>query len=286
VQPLHLALCDLVDYSWARGLTPVVVFPYEHGKSTLARALILWLMTGDQRLRHRLISASRDLARRGTGLIREVLTSKRFQQDFPAIVPSRPWTPAEITLERASEAADATLVASGLATALTGVRADVLVLDDIETETSSYSDADRQRVRFGYRSRLRHRIARGWGRALIVCTRQHPDDTVGQILRDPVLRSSHAIMIASVPTRGGQRASRVDVRVVLPPPHAGLVHHFGWATARPELVPDLPDEAEVLVRADEPAPVGTADEAPDEEPEPDECDDTLAAARAAFGVGR
>jgi hypothetical protein len=98
-------------------------------------------------------------------------------------------------------------------------------------------------VLFAYRTKLRPRLS-DFARVLVIATRQAPDDVVGQILRDGGQLRTHAIMVLSIPTRGPQRASRIDCRTILPPPHRGLRHCFGWAGERPVPVPDLPDEDE------------------------------------------
>jgi hypothetical protein len=237
---IHCAMIDLIDYAWQRGLTPVVIAPIAHAKSTVATATMLWALVHDQRLRLRLVSASRELATRGTSNIRDVLTSARFQKDFPGINPSRPWSPDSLTLERASESRDATLIASGIGTATVGTRVDLLVCDDIDSELSSYSESERRRVAFSYKTKLRPRLS-DFGRALLIATRQAPDDVVGQILRDASQLREHAVLVLSIPTTGPQRASRVDCRTILPPPHGGLHHTFGWAACRAVPVPDLPD---------------------------------------------
>lgn len=250
LHPIHRAMLDTIDYAWQRHLVPVVVMPYSHGKSSVALQVILWVLVHDQRLRLRYISASKDMAARATSYVRSIFETVPFQRDF-GIEAARPWTPDHIVLKRNAESRDPTLVATGVLSVTSGVRGDLFVFDDLESDVDSGGEVDATKVRKAYK-RLQTRLSDPWCRSLVVCTRSGVDDLVGDILANDQQRHAHAILVLSMETRGPQRAACIQRRVILPPPHDGLRHEFGWACDRPVPVPDL-DEPEAEV-APKPAP--------------------------------
>jgi len=122
----------------------------EHAKTTcLSVKYPLWRVGRNPDLRVMIVSKSATLA---TTIIREIRQNiegnKRLKAVFPSLKPDNPWSNTELQVVRSSDVIlkDATFVGEGLHGSLTGMRADLIIVDDRFDESEVRTKAQRQKV--------------------------------------------------------------------------------------------------------------------------------------------
>lgn len=167
----------------------LLLFPRDHGKSRYVAYRVVWYLTKDPTLRVLYISATANLAEKQLGFIKNILTSKIFQRYWPDHVgpdegKRSKWTTTEIALDhplRAKEnVRDPSIFTAGLTTSITGMHADIAVLDDVVVKENAYNKEGRNRVQSQYSllSSIEGADAKEW----VVGTRYHPKDLYNDML--------------------------------------------------------------------------------------------------------
>lgn len=148
---LHLRMARWLDACWARGDRKLLLMVFrDAGKSTLVGMFCGWLLGRDPDLRLLVLSAEAGLAAKMTRNVRRLI--ERHPQ-LRALVPKRreEWASDQLTVQRAANHRDPSLLAKGIAANITGCRADVVICDDVEVPNT----ADTQAKRLALRERLR-----------------------------------------------------------------------------------------------------------------------------------
>ena len=165
--------------------------PRDHGKSTLYAFLLpLWEMVRNPEIRILLVSKTLDLASRFiTTLRQEIETNERIRALYGNLKPEKPraWNREALFLERSRNIREPTVRALGLYGSCAGLRADLIVADDIiDSETCSFKN-QRDRVHRWFLSELTPVLESG-GRMLVVGTRKHHDDLYSRLIENPAYR--------------------------------------------------------------------------------------------------
>ena len=147
---IHRSWESHAQWCWARRLVPVTLAPWGHGKSVqriAARAA--WIIAQDPDLRILILTNSDENAGGRIRLIRDIIESTRYMLLFPHVKYRR--SPADLRLymqrQRGGAAADPSIAARTVMSAGTGVRADVLLVDDVaDLHNSVLKPAEREKV--------------------------------------------------------------------------------------------------------------------------------------------
>ena len=166
----------------------LLLLPRDHGKSAMIAYRVAWEITRDPTIRIMYMSATAGLAIKQLKFIKDILTSDRYRRYWPEMVNvdegrRSKWTETEISVDhpkRAEEAIrDATVMAVGLTTTITGLHCDVTVLDDCVVRENAYTQEGRDKVEAQYS--LLTSIEGTGGRQWVCGTRYHPNDLYAKL---------------------------------------------------------------------------------------------------------
>lgn len=148
---LHIAISRWLATAWENGERELLLMAFRNsGKSTLVGLFCGWLLYRDPNLRILVLAGDFSLARkmvRNVGRIieRHPLTARLK----PAH--SEPWASDQFTVRRTAELRDPSMLAKGISANITGLRADVVICDDVEVPNT----CDTSQKRSDLRTRLR-----------------------------------------------------------------------------------------------------------------------------------
>ncbi len=173
----------------------LVVMPPRHGKSELCSVHFpAWFLGRNPDLRVIACSHTAALAQRFSRLVRGKVTDPRWP--FPARLAA-----GEATVQAWGLAGHAGgYVAAGVGGPITGMGADLLIIDDpVKSAEEALSAAVRDRTWEWYTGTAYPRLETG-GRIVVIGTRWHPDDLIGRILASPEREQWHLIHFPALAT--------------------------------------------------------------------------------------
>jgi predicted phage terminase large subunit-like protein len=166
----------------------MIEMPPRHGKSELAsRKFPAWLMGRRPDVRVILASYGADLASKHSRAVRDEINSTRYQALFGGL--SSTGEPVELSSDSRSVAAwdlanphRGGMVAAGVGGGITGLGADLLILDDLfKNREEGESEARREFVDDWYRSSAYTRLE-PFAAIILFFTRWHQDDQAGRLI--------------------------------------------------------------------------------------------------------
>jgi hypothetical protein len=193
--PIHASWIAHVLWCHERGVGPVVLAPWGHGKSVnLICALTAWMLAIDPSLMVRIVTNSDENAKGRMRLIRAIMESERYTLLFPHVTFLRKATDETLHLDRprGGLSANPSVIASTIGSSRAGPRCNVLLIDDVaDLENSVLRPADRakvaQSVKGSAKSRLIPRKTNErrpfYGLCSQIGTRWHEEDWWGETLR-------------------------------------------------------------------------------------------------------
>jgi hypothetical protein len=147
---LHIQICRWLSCAWKRGDRELLLLAFRSsGKSTLVGLFCAWLLLHDPDIRILVLAGDFALAKK---MARNV---KRVIERHPLTRRLRPlrsdnWASDQFTVVRATELRDPSVLAKGISANITGLRADVVICDDVEVPNT----CDTAAKRFDLRHRL------------------------------------------------------------------------------------------------------------------------------------
>lgn len=179
----HKIWCEAIqDDTTKRGLN---LAPRNSGKTTIwAKKAPLWLLGRNPNLKILILSRT---ANRATNNMRFIKTNiennPKIRRIFPALEPSIPWSDDELTIKNTRMDGEASVVARGLGGSIPGLRADILIVDDLIDKTNTMTEAQRQKVHEFWDEQVIPTVNPD-GRIFIVGTIFHNKDFYGRIQED------------------------------------------------------------------------------------------------------
>jgi hypothetical protein len=165
--------------------------PRDHGKSTLyAFVLPLWEMVRRPEIRILVASKTLDLASRFiTTLRQEIEANPRIKKLYGELHPAKPraWNRYSLFLERCQNIREPTVAALSVLGSCAGLRADLIIADDIIDSELCYFRSQRDRVHRWFLSELTP-VLEAEGRLLVVGTRKHHDDLYARLMENPAYK--------------------------------------------------------------------------------------------------
>lgn len=167
----------------------LLLLPRDHQKSALVAYRVAWEITRNPAVRILYISSTANLATKQLKFIKDVLTHPTYQYFWPEMVNPdvgnrEKWTESEISVDhpkrREEFVRDPTVFTAGLTTSITGMHADIAVLDDVVVKENAYTEEGRERVRQQYS--LLSSIEGTGSLEWVVGTRYHPRDLYNDIV--------------------------------------------------------------------------------------------------------
>ena len=211
----------------------MIELPPRHGKSEMAsRKFPAWMMGRKPDIRVILASYGADLASGHSREVRNLVMSTRYQALFGSF--SSKTEPVELSSDSRSVAKwdlaaphRGGMVAAGVGGGITGLGADLLILDDLfKNREEGESEARREFVDDWYRSSAYTRLEQ-FAAVIIFFTRWHPDDQTGRLIRrmaeDPdsdqweiVFLPALALELGDYPTSVAAQREKMREGVYLP----------------------------------------------------------------------
>lgn len=148
---IHLVMAKWLSKCWTTNKKEMLLEAFRSsGKSTIVGLFCAWLLRNDPRLRILVLSGDFALAQK------MVRNAKRIIEAHPFTAELRPsnsdqWASAQFTVCRNAELRDPSMLAKGIMSNITGLRADVIICDDVEVPNTS----DTPQKRNDLRTRLR-----------------------------------------------------------------------------------------------------------------------------------
>lgn len=171
----------------------LVLAPRSHGKSLLAISFCLRQICMNRNTSILFISASAGQAEKRVRLIKQFLDSEKILEDWATgdMMPFRggnsKWTGTEVYVNRQGNSVDPTLQAIGVGGKVTGAHVDIIVLDDLEDDTTVGSPGVRAKTREWLGATVMPILNQG-GMLLTIGTRKHEDDLYAHMLGDPTFQ--------------------------------------------------------------------------------------------------
>ena len=171
----------------------MILMPPRHGKSEMAsRKFPAWLLGRLPDSRIIMASYGADLASKNSRAVRDLLESTKFQALFGGL--SSKNEPVELSSDSRSVAAwdlaqphRGGVVAAGVGGGITGLGADLLILDDLfKNREEAESESRRDLVDDWYKSSALTRLEKEYAAVILFFTHWHPDDLVGRLMKQMI----------------------------------------------------------------------------------------------------
>lgn len=148
---LHIRMARWLSISWAEGDRELALLAFRNsGKSTLVGLFSAWLLLQNPNLRILVLAADFALAKKMARNVKRVIERHPLTRKLK---PRRTdqWASDQFTVRRLSELRDPSMLAKGIDANITGLRADVVICDDVEVPNT----CDTAAKRLDLRARLR-----------------------------------------------------------------------------------------------------------------------------------
>ena len=167
----------------------MIMMPPRHGKSELcSKNFPAWMLGINPDCQIILTSYGADLAVKNSRAVRDIVESSYYQAVFGARSVKKD---AAVALSSDSRSAQSwslaqphlgSVTAAGVGGGITGLGADLLVIDDpFKNREEAESESRRELVDDWYKSSARTRLS-PWGAVIVFHTRWHPDDQAGRLM--------------------------------------------------------------------------------------------------------
>lgn len=185
---VHEEICEWWQRQEAKS-NQLLLLPRDHMKSALAGYRVAQRIAKDPIARIMYLSSTTALAEKQLKFIKDILTSDTFQYYWPDHIKSieqerSKWTNSEIVIDHPKRTAegirDSTVYTGGLTTSITGLHADVIVLDDVVVQENAYTEEGREKVRRQYS--LLSSIGGAEAEEWVVGTRYDPRDLYNDLI--------------------------------------------------------------------------------------------------------
>lgn len=172
---VHLEIANFLEEWWYRGDHDILMMAFRGcGKSTLAGLFCAWVLARNADLRILVLSADDRLAMRMVRNVRRIIEHYSMCQHLVPDLPDQ-WATDRFTVSRITELRDPSMVAAGITGNITGMRADLMICDDVEVPNTS--DTADKRAELRTRLQELNFIKSPGGRMMYVGT-PHAFDTI------------------------------------------------------------------------------------------------------------
>lgn len=184
----HSELLRWVDRKDAKSHR-LILMPRDHQKSALAAYIVAHRIVKNPAIRVLYISSTANLAIKQLKFIKDILASDTVRQYWPHLVKENEgqrekWTENEIAVDdprrKFENVRDPTIFTAGLTTGITGMHADLVIMDDVVVRENADTEEGRSKVRSQYS--LLSSIEAGEAEEIIVGTRYNPKDLYSEIV--------------------------------------------------------------------------------------------------------
>ena len=171
----------------------LVLAPRDHGKTEAAISYAVRAIALNRDVRILWICESSSQAEKRMRRVKALLRSERIVSDWgsdasigclPFEDENTPWTQTQVYVPRNLESVDPTITAIGSGGAVTGAHFDLVLADDLESDMSCHTAAQRAKTKRWFKATVLPMLSRG-GLIAVIGTRKHYDDLYGDMINDP-----------------------------------------------------------------------------------------------------
>lgn len=144
---LHHTICKWLTETWERNDQAALLMAFRNsGKSTLVGLFGAWLLHTNPSLRILVLAADHALARKMVRNVKRIIERMDITQNLK---PKRAdqWASDQFTVNRDIEQRDPSMLAKGIGANVTGLRADIIICDDVEVPNTCDTPAKRSDLR-------------------------------------------------------------------------------------------------------------------------------------------
>jgi hypothetical protein len=134
---LHLRIARWLSTRWEEGDRNLLLLAFRNsGKSTLVGLFSAWLLFRNPNLRILVLAADFALAKKMVRNVKRIVERHPFTR---GLKPARSdqWASDQFTVRRMAELRDPSMLAKGIEANITGLRADIVICDDVEVPNTS-----------------------------------------------------------------------------------------------------------------------------------------------------
>jgi hypothetical protein len=143
----HRRIARWLDRKRSEGETRLLLMCFRGaGKSTVVGLYCAWLLATDPTLRLIVLSAETTLATKMVRSVRQIIRRHPLCRHIRPRGPSE-WAADRFTVHRPGAGRDPSMLARGISANITGSRADVVIVDDVEVPNTSDTAAKREELR-------------------------------------------------------------------------------------------------------------------------------------------
>ena len=145
--PLHLRIARWLTNRWAFGDRELLLMAFRNsGKSTIVGLFAAWLLLQDPNTRILVLAADFALAKKMVRNVKRVIERHPYTRHLK---PGRAdqWASDQFSVHRTTELRDPSMLAKGIGANVTGLRADVIICDDVEVPNTCDTAAKRADLR-------------------------------------------------------------------------------------------------------------------------------------------
>lgn len=219
----------------------LVLAPRDHGKTEAAITYAVRAILLNRNVRILWICESAAQAEKRMRRVKAILRSERVIEDWasdsssgctPLESEDAPWTQTQVYVPRTLESVDPTLTSIGSGGAVTGAHFDLVLADDLESDTTVYTASMRDKTKRWFRATVLPMLTRG-GLIVTIGTRKHYGDLYGDILTDPSWSVLEDPAVKQWPTAHRFVVEEVDGREVITGVEVEGEHEVLWPDERP-----------------------------------------------------
>lgn len=160
----------------------------EGGKTMQVAFRLIWELGRNPELRCYIISAQEQNAAKILSVVKRAIEENdKVRLVFPQLVPGRVWTSTAIEVKRARKASttkDFSLQAYGYGSKFLGIRADIIVVDDINDPENSRTSVSRQQIVKWFDEKVQTRLVSD-GRGWVLGNAWHKEDLIHTLATRP-----------------------------------------------------------------------------------------------------
>ena len=145
--PLHVRIARWLSLRWHQNDRELVLLAFRSsGKSTLVGLFCAWLLLRNPNTRILVLAGDFPLAKKMVRNVKRIIERHRLTR---RLRPQRSdhWASDQFTVARDAELRDPSMLAKGISSNITGLRADVVICDDVEVPNTCDSPAKRAELR-------------------------------------------------------------------------------------------------------------------------------------------
>lgn len=219
----------------------LVLAPRDHGKTEAAITYAVRAICLNRNVRILWICESSSQAEKRMRRVKALLRSEKIVADWgnnpatgcrPFETEETPWTQTQIYVDRDLESVDPTVTAIGSGGAVTGAHFDLILADDIESDVTCHTLAQRNKTKRWFRATVLPMLSRG-GLITVIGTRKHYGDLYGDMIDDPSWALIEDPAIQKMPTSYAYQTETRDGREVICGVEIEGNHAVLWPEERP-----------------------------------------------------